>query len=33
LTDDDWRLVVPESIIARLQSGTFVPAYRLAGAR
>jgi hypothetical protein len=27
LADDGWRLVVPESVIRRLQSGAFVPAY------
>jgi hypothetical protein len=27
LAADDWRVVVPESVIQRLQSGTYVPAY------
>jgi hypothetical protein len=27
LADDGWRVVVPESVIARLATGTFVPAY------
>jgi len=27
LADDGWRVVVPESVIQRLASGTFVPAY------
>jgi hypothetical protein len=28
LAADNWRIVVPESVIQRLQSGTFVPPYR-----
>jgi hypothetical protein len=28
LAADNWRVVVPESVIERLQSGTFVPPYR-----
>jgi hypothetical protein len=28
LSADDWRVVVPDSVIRRLQSGNFVPAYR-----
>ena len=28
LAADGWRVSVPESVIQRLQSGTFVPAYR-----
>jgi hypothetical protein len=28
LAANGWRVVVPESVTARLQSGTFVPAYR-----
>ena len=28
LAADDWRLVVPDSVIDRLQTGTFVPAYQ-----
>jgi hypothetical protein len=27
LAADDWRLTVPDSVIQRLQSATFVPAY------
>jgi hypothetical protein len=27
LAADDWRVVVPDSVIQRLQAGTFVPAY------
>ena len=27
LAADDWRVAVPESVVQRLQSGTFVPAY------
>ncbi|HLM17653.1 MAG TPA: hypothetical protein VK549_07515 [Acidimicrobiia bacterium] len=27
LADDGWRVVVPDSVIRRLASGTFVPAY------
>ena len=27
LAADGWRLVVPDSVIQRLQAGTFVPAY------
>jgi hypothetical protein len=28
LSADDWRVVVPDSVIRRLQSGSFVPAYQ-----
>jgi hypothetical protein len=28
LAADGWRLAVPDEVIARLQSGPFVPAYR-----
>jgi hypothetical protein len=28
LAADDWRVVVPDSVVERLQSGSFVPAYR-----
>jgi hypothetical protein len=28
LAADGWRVVVPESVIRRIQTGTFVPAYR-----
>jgi hypothetical protein len=28
LAHDDWRLEIPGSVIQRLQSGSFVPAYR-----
>jgi hypothetical protein len=28
LSAGDWRVVVPESVIQRLQSGVFVPAYQ-----
>jgi hypothetical protein len=28
LSAGDWRVVVPESVIQRLQSGAFVPAYQ-----
>ncbi len=27
LADDGWRVVVPQSVIQRLESGTFVPAF------
>lgn len=27
LAADDWRVAVPQSVVERLQSGTFVPAY------
>lgn len=28
LVDDGWRVRIPESVVQRLQSGTYVPAYR-----
>jgi hypothetical protein len=28
LAADGWRLAIPEAVVARLQSGPFVPAYR-----
>jgi hypothetical protein len=28
LSDDGWRVVIPESVIERLQTGAFVPAYK-----
>jgi hypothetical protein len=27
LAADNWRLVIPDSVVQRLQSGTYVPAY------
>jgi hypothetical protein len=28
LAADGWRIVIPQQVVARLQSGSFVPAYR-----
>jgi hypothetical protein len=28
LAADGWRLAIPDDVIARLQSGSFEPAYR-----